>query len=193
MINTNPAARRTTRIQGKGNKPVKKSAKIIVSNLPPDLTNEQVKELFHPTVGPVHDVTLSVRALRGSVVATVTFVNEGDGDRAFRRYNNRLIDGKRPLKIETKTDPVLSTTNPEWAATTPQTAGNGSAAAIARSKNSTNLRRWRRSEDDRTFPELDAELSTPQAAGNRSGAIAELDAELNKYMKSRPKYPWILK
>jgi len=82
------------------------SEKIIVSNLPGDVNEAQVKELFSQTVGALRDLTLHCDAgglSRGS--ATVTFQRKGDADKAYNQYNNRLIDGKRPMKIEIVVDP----------------------------------------------------------------------------------------
>ncbi|KAH9947532.1 hypothetical protein B0H21DRAFT_738432 [Amylocystis lapponica] len=80
--------------------------KIIVSNLPPDVNEVQVKELFHSTVGPLREVTLHYDSQgRSKGVAAVHFQRRGDGTKAFQQYNNRLIDGKRPMKIEIVLDP----------------------------------------------------------------------------------------
>ncbi|KZP16906.1 hypothetical protein FIBSPDRAFT_747875, partial [Athelia psychrophila] len=68
--------------------------KIIVSNLPLDVNETQVKELFHSTVGPLREVTLHYdSAGRSKGVAAVHFQRKGDGAKAFQQYNNRLIDG----------------------------------------------------------------------------------------------------
>ncbi|KZT07092.1 uncharacterized protein LAESUDRAFT_652224 [Laetiporus sulphureus 93-53] len=68
--------------------------KIIVSNLPPDVNELQIKELFHTTVGPLKDVTLHYDSQgRSKGVAAVHFQRRGDGTKAFQQYNNRLIDG----------------------------------------------------------------------------------------------------
>ncbi|KAK7047434.1 RNA-binding RNA annealing protein [Paramarasmius palmivorus] len=81
--------------------------KIIVSNLPPDVNEQQVKELFHTTVGPLREVTLHYdSAGRSKGVASVHFQRKGDGTKAYQQYNNRLIDGKRPMKIEIVVDPA---------------------------------------------------------------------------------------
>ncbi|KAF5368848.1 hypothetical protein D9758_002857 [Tetrapyrgos nigripes] len=70
------------------------SDKIIVSNLPPDVNEQQVKELFHATVGPLREVTLHYDAHgRSKGTASVNFQRKGDGQKAFNQYNNRLIDG----------------------------------------------------------------------------------------------------
>ncbi|EIW78327.1 hypothetical protein CONPUDRAFT_60913 [Coniophora puteana RWD-64-598 SS2] len=68
--------------------------KIIVSNLPQDVNEAQVKELFHTTVGPLREVTLHYdSAGRSKGVAAIHFQRKGDGTKAYQQYNNRLIDG----------------------------------------------------------------------------------------------------
>ncbi|TFK38162.1 hypothetical protein BDQ12DRAFT_123328 [Crucibulum laeve] len=68
--------------------------KIIVSNLPTDVNEAQIKELFTSTVGPLRDVTLHYDAAgRSKGVAAVHFQKKGDGTKAYQQYNNRLIDG----------------------------------------------------------------------------------------------------
>ncbi|KAF7325873.1 RRM domain-containing protein [Mycena kentingensis (nom. inval.)] len=81
--------------------------KIMVSNLPADVNDVQVRELFQSTVGALREVTLHYDANgRSKGTATVVFKQKGDGNRAFTQYNNRLIDGKRPMKIEIVSDPA---------------------------------------------------------------------------------------
>jgi len=81
--------------------------KIIVSNLPADVNEVQIKELFHSTVGPLRDVTLHYDSSgRSKGIAAVHFQRKGDGTKAYQQYNNRLIDGKRPMKIEIVVDPA---------------------------------------------------------------------------------------
>ncbi|KAI0049178.1 hypothetical protein FA95DRAFT_1489631, partial [Auriscalpium vulgare] len=68
--------------------------KIIVSNLPLDVNETQVRELFMSTVGPLREVNMHYDSGgRSKGVATVTFSRKGDGNKAFQQYNNRLIDG----------------------------------------------------------------------------------------------------
>lgn len=88
------------------------SEKIIVSNLPPDVNEENIKVCVHKqgnkkghglmcldrtfftqTVGSVQSLSLSYDAQgRSKGVATVTFSKKGDAQKAFKEYNNRLID-----------------------------------------------------------------------------------------------------
>ncbi|KAI0064280.1 hypothetical protein BV25DRAFT_1990040 [Artomyces pyxidatus] len=68
--------------------------KIIVSNLPADVNEAQVKDLFATTVGPLREVNLHYdSAGRSKGVASVSFQKRGDGTKAYQQYNNRLIDG----------------------------------------------------------------------------------------------------
>ncbi|EJD51141.1 hypothetical protein AURDEDRAFT_111799 [Auricularia subglabra TFB-10046 SS5] len=80
--------------------------KIIVSNLPPDVNEAQIKELFSTTVGPLKEVNLHFdQHGKSKGVAHVQFSRKGDGTKAYNQYNHRLIDGKRPMKIEIIVDP----------------------------------------------------------------------------------------
>ncbi|KPV76647.1 uncharacterized protein RHOBADRAFT_25749 [Rhodotorula graminis WP1] len=68
--------------------------KIIVSNLPTDVDERQIKELFATTVGPVRTVSLSYNAQGQSKgVATVQFNKYEHATSAYAQYNKRLIDG----------------------------------------------------------------------------------------------------
>ncbi|KZV92655.1 hypothetical protein EXIGLDRAFT_614095 [Exidia glandulosa HHB12029] len=74
------------------------SEKIIVSNLPPDVNEAQIKELFSTTVGPLKEVNLHYdSAGKSKGVANVAFTRKGDGTKAYNQYNNRLIDGSQLL------------------------------------------------------------------------------------------------
>ncbi|KAF7797331.1 hypothetical protein EIP86_008526 [Pleurotus ostreatoroseus] len=93
-----PATRARVAAATNGTKPAPTTSqpadKIIVSNLPTDVNEAQVRELFATTVGPVRDVTLHYdnRGISKGV-ASVHFTRKGDGTKAFQQYNNRLIDG----------------------------------------------------------------------------------------------------
>ncbi|PWO00504.1 hypothetical protein FA09DRAFT_188345 [Tilletiopsis washingtonensis] len=82
-------------------------SKIIVSNLPIDVTEPQVKELFSTSIGPLKKVVMSFRA-NGTSTGTVTveFQRAEDANRAYQQYNNRLIDGKKAIRIEVVVDPA---------------------------------------------------------------------------------------
>ncbi|ORY82394.1 hypothetical protein BCR35DRAFT_265499 [Leucosporidium creatinivorum] len=72
--------------------------KVIVSNLPDDVNEAQVRELFTTTVGPTSSVFLAYNSKQKSTgVATVTFRKAADATKAYREYNGRLIDGSGSL------------------------------------------------------------------------------------------------
>ncbi|KAJ7691772.1 hypothetical protein B0H17DRAFT_1062622 [Mycena rosella] len=148
--------------------------KIIVSNLPPDVNEAQVKELFHTTVGPLREVTLHYDATgRSKGVATVLFSKKGDGNRAFQQYNNRLIDGRRPMKIEIVVDPSRPATLASRVAPAPAAAA---VAAVPRNANPPRGRgvAGRRGGRGGGRPKADR---TPKTA-------ADLDAEMEDYTAS---------
>ncbi|KAF5389555.1 hypothetical protein D9757_004149 [Collybiopsis confluens] len=87
-------ATKTTSVQQPAAPAQQPSDKIIVSNLPPDVNEQQVKELFHTTVGPLREVKLHYDSNgRSTGVASVHFQRKGDGSKAYTQYNSRLIDG----------------------------------------------------------------------------------------------------
>ncbi|SJX64121.1 related to YRA1-RNA annealing protein [Sporisorium reilianum f. sp. reilianum] len=101
-------------------------SKIILSNLPLDVTEAQVKELFATTIGALRKVAMSYRANGQSTgVCTVEFQRADDAGRAYTQYNNRLIDGKKPLKVEVVVDPS------KVAAAAPAAAAKGARGAAA--------------------------------------------------------------
>jgi len=111
-------------------KATQSSEKIIVSNLPGDVNEAQLKDLFSTTVGPLKEVTLHFDASgRSKGIATVTFQKKGDGNKAFHQYNNRLIDGKRPMKIEIVYDPSKPVPLASRVAPAPTPASNGTKPA----------------------------------------------------------------
>ncbi|KAF9478993.1 hypothetical protein BDN70DRAFT_859095 [Pholiota conissans] len=82
------------------------SEKIVVSNLPGDVNEAQIRDLFTTTIGPLKEVNLHYDAAgRSKGVATIVFQKKADGAKAHQQYHNRLIDGKRPMKIEIVVDP----------------------------------------------------------------------------------------
>ncbi|KAF8069039.1 hypothetical protein FPV67DRAFT_1490853 [Lyophyllum atratum] len=102
--------------------------KIIVSNLPIDVNEAQIKELFTQTVGPLREVTLHYDSNgRSKGVAAVQFQRKGDGTKAFQQYNNRLIDGKKPMKIEIVVAPAPATLASRVAPAAGAAPANGTA------------------------------------------------------------------
>ena len=94
-------------IPGRG--PQGQGSKVIVSNLPTDVTEAQVKELFSTTIGPLRRVLMSYRANGQSTgVVTVQFQRAEDASRAYSQYNNRLIDGSTYLLLDLHMQSVRS-------------------------------------------------------------------------------------
>ncbi|KAI1376053.1 RNA recognition domain-containing protein [Hypoxylon crocopeplum] len=75
-------------------------SKVVVSNLPRDVNEGQIKEYFTTSVGPIKRVELSYgpnSVSRG--IATVTFSKLDGASKAFNALNGLLVDN-RPIKIE---------------------------------------------------------------------------------------------
>ncbi|PHH52438.1 mRNA export protein mlo3 [Ceratocystis fimbriata CBS 114723] len=80
--------------------PVNSDSKVIVSNLPKDVSEQQIKEYFAQTVGPIKRVEISYgpnSQSRG--IANVTFSKSDGASKAFKNLNGLLVDG-RAIKIE---------------------------------------------------------------------------------------------
>ncbi|WFD34823.1 RNA-binding RNA annealing protein [Malassezia cuniculi] len=149
-------------------------SKIIVSNLPTDVTEPQVKELFATTIGPLRRVAMSYRANGQSTgVVTVEFQRAEDAGRAYTQYNNRLIDSKRPLKIEVVVDPAVAAVAPVPAAARGQPAAKAAAAAATRGRGRGRGGRARRTPRPvKTAEDLDAEMEDYTRQGAESAAAA---------------------
>lgn len=92
-------------------------SKILISNLPPDVSEREVEELFQKTVGPLREVLLVYNSQgRSKGMAVVAFQRAGDAAVAREKYNDKVVDGRRPIKIEIVTDEVPSAQTPSAAA-----------------------------------------------------------------------------
>ncbi|KAI0346681.1 hypothetical protein BDW22DRAFT_1352844 [Trametopsis cervina] len=95
------------------------NSKILLSELPMDVTPDEVVTLFDKTVGPVkEDATFIIHNNKGGSrgMAIVTFQREGDAYAARAKYNGKLIDGRKPIKIEIIKDEDAPTQAPTGAA-----------------------------------------------------------------------------
>ncbi|GAB7346289.1 hypothetical protein MBLNU457_5012t2 [Dothideomycetes sp. NU457] len=80
--------------------PTKGDSKIIVSNLPDDVTEQQIKEYFQQSLGSVRRVMLTYNKTgRSTGVATIIFNQANLGAAAAKQFNGVKVDGK-PMKIE---------------------------------------------------------------------------------------------
>lgn len=152
--------------------------KIIVSNLPIDVTQEQIKDLFTTTVGPLRDVTLHYDANgKSKGVAAVQFSRKGDANKAYQQYNSRLIDGKRPMKIEVVIDPIkavplASRVAPAPAASAPAAQRNGAAAGKGKKRGGRGAGGGakRAARPPKTAADLDAEMEDYTASASAPAA-----------------------
>ena len=179
-----PASKRGAAPASTAGSPAQANAqKIMVSGLPPDVNEEQIKELFTSTVGPLSSVQLNFDAqARSKGTATVIFQKRGDANKAFAQYNNRLIDGKRPMKIEIVMDPtkvpppsLVSRVAPApEAKQTPKAAASGTEKAKIGKPNARGGRgRRRKGGNDRpakSAADLDAEMEVYKAAPEEPAA-----------------------
>ncbi|ODA82041.1 hypothetical protein RJ55_00546 [Drechmeria coniospora] len=175
-------------------------SKVIVSNLPKDVSEQQIKEYFVQAVGPIKKVELVYgpnSQSRG--IANVTFHKAEGASRAFQKLNGLLVDN-RPIKIEivvgaaqaSKVIPAVKTLaerttqpkpQPKSAATGKQSASSakGAAAKAAVSKK----RRGKSARPaKKTVEELDSEMadyfvpSTNGTTENAAPAAANGDAPM---------------
>ncbi|OBZ65642.1 mRNA export protein mlo3 [Grifola frondosa] len=76
-------------------------SKIILSKLPLDVVENEVEVLFTRTVGPVKDVFMVYNSQgKSKGMAVVSFQRPGDAVIARGKYNGKIVDGRRPIKIE---------------------------------------------------------------------------------------------
>ncbi|KAL4257580.1 ALYREF mRNA export adapter [Pleurotus pulmonarius] len=154
------------------------SDRIMVSNLPQDVNEAQIKDLFHSTVGPLRDVQLYFdHSGRSKGMAQVHFQRKGDGNKAFAQYNNRLIDGKRPMKIEIVVDPSRPAAPPSLAARVAPApvANNAVQAAAPRPRGARRARGGR--------------VGGARKNERPAKSVADLDAEMEDYTSANAPAP----
>lgn len=84
-------------------------SKILLSKLPLDVTPAEVEELFKKTVGPLKDFFLVYNNQGNSKgMAIVTFAKPGDAVLARQKYDGKIVDGRRRIKIEMIYDDIPS-------------------------------------------------------------------------------------
>ncbi|KAH9973892.1 hypothetical protein BGW80DRAFT_1307018 [Lactifluus volemus] len=86
-------------------KTLQRGSKILLSNLPMDVAETEIEELFKRTIGPMKDMFIIYNSQgRSKGMAVVTFQRLTDASLARSKYNGKVIDGKHKLKIELVTD-----------------------------------------------------------------------------------------
>jgi THO complex subunit 4 len=84
-------------------------SRIFLSRLPVDVGEKDVEELFRKTVGPLKESFLVYNSQGNSKgMAVVTFQRPGDALAAQAKYDGKIVDGRRPIKIEIISDGVSS-------------------------------------------------------------------------------------
>ncbi|KAK2001266.1 hypothetical protein LX36DRAFT_708669 [Colletotrichum falcatum] len=176
-------------------------SKVIVSNLPKDVNEQQIKEYFVTSVGPIKRVEISYgpnSVSRG--IANITFRDPDGASKAFQKLNGLLVDN-RPIKIEIvvgasqaanvippKKSLAERTTQPKAQPksaannkrNTANTANKGAAAPGARGKKPERRARTGRPAK-KTAEELDSEMadyfeSGTNAAGDNTAPAAAASA-----------------
>ncbi|TFK22138.1 hypothetical protein FA15DRAFT_50592 [Coprinopsis marcescibilis] len=95
-------------------------SKIFISRLPVDVTEQEVEELFKKTVGPVKESFLVYNSQgKSKGMAVVAFNRPGDAALARTKYDGKIVDGRRPIKIEIVTDGVTGAASPAVPQPTP--------------------------------------------------------------------------
>ncbi|TFY56482.1 hypothetical protein EVJ58_g7619 [Rhodofomes roseus] len=89
-----------------------KGSKILLSQLPVDVAENEVER---DGVGPVKDSFIVYNSQgKSKGMAVVAFARPGDAAMARKKYNGKIVDGRRPIKIEIiKDDDETTTAAPE--------------------------------------------------------------------------------
>ncbi|KAJ6627828.1 hypothetical protein B0H10DRAFT_1992089 [Mycena sp. CBHHK59/15] len=85
-------------------------SKIFLSRLPMDVGETEVEELFKKTVGPLKESFLIYNSQgKSKGMAVVAFQRSGDAAIARSKYDGKIVDGRRPIKIEV----IIESNSPE--------------------------------------------------------------------------------
>ncbi|KAF8903378.1 hypothetical protein CPB84DRAFT_1707077 [Gymnopilus junonius] len=91
----------------KGKMVQESGSRIFLSKLPIDVGEKEVEELFRKTVGPLKESFLVYNSQGNSKgMAVVWFQRPGDAAVARAKYDGKIVDGRRPIKIEILVDGV---------------------------------------------------------------------------------------
>ncbi|KAI9731329.1 MAG: hypothetical protein M1834_005232 [Cirrosporium novae-zelandiae] len=163
-------------------------SKIIVSNLPSDVGEAQIKEYFAATIGPVKKVLVTYNqngVSRG--IASIIFNQTDAANRALKQLNNVNVD-KRPMKIEVVLD-ASEAPAPQPVKPLSERVAQPKAqpkSAVTTKANSVNTRGGRKTRGTRrgrnagrgkpkTVEELDAEMADYMDTGVTDGAAVPVD------------------
>ncbi|KAJ3915781.1 hypothetical protein F5877DRAFT_47939 [Lentinula edodes] len=88
-------------------------SKILLSQLPLDVGEKEVEELFKKTVGPLKESFIIYNNQgRSKGMAVVVFQRPGDAMIAREKYDGKFVDGRRPIRIELVSDGPAIPTGP---------------------------------------------------------------------------------
>ncbi|OJK01586.1 hypothetical protein ASPACDRAFT_1854957 [Aspergillus aculeatus ATCC 16872] len=170
--------------------PVSRESKIMVSGLPADVNEANIKEYFTKSAGPVKRVMLTYNqngTSRG--IASIVFSKPDTAAKAAKDLNGLLVDG-RPMKIEVVVDashaPDVAAPKPlgDRVAQTkpkPKPATANKAATNAQGRGRRGVRKNGRTSNrpkPKTVEELDAEMVDYFATTDNTGP-AEGNAQTN--------------
>ncbi|KAI4131033.1 MAG: hypothetical protein LQ338_001446 [Usnochroma carphineum] len=166
-----------------------RGSKIIVSNLPDDVTEQNVKEYFRDTIGPVKRVILSYGPsgkMNGTV--TIIFSKPDSAAKALKTLNGVQVD-KRPMKIEVVLDAAkavaaapskglsdrITRGKGPKPATAEESEANGNATRGQGRSRGRGARRGRNAGrgKPKTADELDAEMVDYFDTTNANGAVSQ--------------------
>lgn len=167
-----------------------KNSKIVVSQLPLDVTENQIKEYFGKSVGPIKKVSLHYNQhgeSRG--IADIIFVKPESAALAAKEQNGIKIDG-RPMKVEVIVDashapepkPVKSLAervayaNPKSKKAEPLTKTSANPKAQPKSATATKATNKDKKKDTKGKPAKKARSARPKPK-----TAEELDAEMTDY------------
>ncbi|KIV87243.1 hypothetical protein, variant [Exophiala sideris] len=170
-----------------------KSSKIVVSGLPFDVNEAQIKEYFTKSVGKVKKVSLQYNQTGQSRgIADIVFLQPDSAAKAAKDLNGMLVD-KRPMKIEVVVDasripePTQAKSLADRVAANPKaqpksatTVKKAAAKDGAKERVAGGRNRKRQGRNPRpkakTAEELDAEMTDYWGGNNPSAAAAPAEA-----------------
>ncbi|KAG8946737.1 hypothetical protein FRC00_009430 [Tulasnella sp. 408] len=92
-----------------GNPQNNEGNKILISGLPFDVEKEAIVELFQSTVGPLEEVTcVYTKEARPTGMSIVQFKKAQDAHEARKMYNGKVVDQRKPIKVEIIGEPLPS-------------------------------------------------------------------------------------
>ncbi|KAG8906289.1 hypothetical protein FRB99_007158 [Tulasnella sp. 403] len=96
-----PAWKATSGKPAQGGTRFDNGSKIFISGLPLDVGREAIAELMDSTVGPLKEAfCVYDKAGKATGMAVVHFSRSNDAARARALYNHKIIDQRRPIKVE---------------------------------------------------------------------------------------------